>query len=170
MVQLQIPGALNGVQGVAGSNPVIPCRVLDGKQAAAINADLTTGLDLTRAAVLPANADLCFQGPVKVGDFDVSFELAASMLLAPNPHGRPNSDVLRPWLYGKGITDLIPTSSSSTSRSDRESAAALYESPFAHVVAHVWPVRAATRRERRRHRWWQHGETVPTWRGSSPSR
>lgn len=39
--------------------------------------------------------------------------------------------------------------------------AALYEAPFEYAKEHVKPVRDSNRRERRRVRWWQHGETVP---------
>jgi type II restriction/modification system DNA methylase subunit YeeA len=139
-------------------------RVLDGKPVAGINADLSTGLDLTRAVVLSANADMCFQGPVKVGDFDIPFERAASILSQPNPHGRPNSDVIRPWLNGKGITDRNPHKFIIDFAELSPAEAALYETPFNHVLTYVRPERADNRRQRRRERWWQHGETVPTWR------
>jgi hypothetical protein len=82
--------------------------MLDGVPVTAINADLSTGLDLTRAVPLKVNSGICFQGPVEVGDFDIDFDLAVSMLPAPNPLGRPNSDVVRPWLNGRGATDRNP--------------------------------------------------------------
>jgi hypothetical protein len=40
-----------------------------------------------------------------------------STLPAPNPHGRPHSDVVRPWLNGRAPPIATLTSSSSTSAS-----------------------------------------------------
>jgi hypothetical protein len=139
-------------------------RVLDGTTVTEINADLTTGLDLTQARPLKANDGICFQGPVKVGSFDIPFDTAVAMLNEPNPHGRPNSDVVRPWLNGKGITDRNPHKFIVDFGERTQHDAALYQLPFEHVAKHVQPQRAKTRRERRRDRWWLHGETVPTWR------
>ncbi len=134
-------------------------RVLDGQPAGRVNADLTTGLDLTRAVVLPSNTDRCFQGPVKVGDFDVPFEQAASMLSEPNPHGRPNSDVIRPWLNGKGITDRNPHKFIIDFAEKSQPEAALYSSPFGHVEQHIRPTRVANRDRQRRERWWLLGRS-----------
>jgi hypothetical protein len=39
-------------------------------------------------------------GDTKGGAFDISEEQALKMLRAPNPHGRPNSDVIVPWVNG----------------------------------------------------------------------
>src|SRR5260370_22664195 len=66
-----------------------------------INADLSGSLDLTTAIRLSENRGLCFQGPVKVGAFEIHREQADLMLASTNPHGRHNADVLRPWLNGR---------------------------------------------------------------------
>lgn len=139
--------------------------LLDGQAVEAIYADLEPkrgGGDLTSAARLPSNRTTAFQGPVKVGPFDVDGGQARSWLTAPtNPNGRKNSDVVRPLLNGMDITRR---------HSDRwiidfgtlgESDASTYEAPFEFTRLHVKPVRELNRRERRRLFWWQHGETVP---------
>src|SRR5258708_2747242 len=38
--------------------------MLDGVPVTAINADMSTGLDLTRAVPLKVNSGICFQGPL----------------------------------------------------------------------------------------------------------
>ncbi|MGL3108905.1 class I SAM-dependent DNA methyltransferase [Bradyrhizobium sp. BR 1432] len=80
--------------------------VLNGKPGIRIFSDLTSGgTDLTKAAGLPENFHVCFQGPVKVGPFEIEGELARKWLLLPtNPNGRPNGDVVRPWLNGQDMT------------------------------------------------------------------
>src|SRR5207249_1092740 len=78
---------------------------LDGCVADRINADLTgSNVDLTKAKRLPSNRGLAFQGPVKVGSFEISGGIARQWLKAPtNPNGRPNSDVVRPWVNGMDL-------------------------------------------------------------------
>jgi hypothetical protein len=136
---------------------------LNGHPVATINADLTAGeTDLTRAMRLRENVATCFQGPVKVGAFDIPGELARQWLPQPNPHGRPNRDVLRPWANGMDITRRP----SDTWIIDfggelSEAEAALYEAPFAYVLAHVKPEREQNRRALRARYWWRHGEVMP---------
>jgi type II restriction/modification system DNA methylase subunit YeeA len=141
---------------------------LDGQPVATINADLTAGEnDLTRAARLAENAAVCFQGPVKVGAFDIPGELARQWLEQPNPHGKPNRDIVRPWANGMDITRrpsdtwIIDFGGQMT-----ESEAALYEAPFAYVLAHVKPEREQNRRALRAKNWWRHGEIMPSMRAA----
>ncbi len=79
---------------------------LDGAPVAEIRADLrASGADLTRARRLFENRGLCLQGPVKVGAFDIEGKVARQWLTeALNPNGRPNTDVVRPWINGQDIT------------------------------------------------------------------
>jgi very-short-patch-repair endonuclease len=141
--------------------------ILDGQPVTAIHADLTTGggLDLTQAKPLDENAGIVFQGPVKVGSFDIPGEHARQWLKSPNPNGRPNIDVLRPWANGQDLT-ARPSDTwiidFGTSRTEQESA--LYELPFAHVSREVKPMRDSGKRESRKKYWWLHGETVPALR------
>jgi len=60
-------------------------RTLDGRPVAEINANLTSGLDVTVARPLPENAGLAFQGPVKVGPFDISGSVAEADVREPEP-------------------------------------------------------------------------------------
>ena len=134
---------------------------LNGVAVPTIHADLTAGpANLTTARRLPGNAGLCFQGPVKVGAFDVPGTLARRWLAEPaNANGRPNLDVVRPWANGMDVTQR-PSDTWIVDFASRTLAeAAFYAEPFAHVAREVKPVREKNRRERRARYWWQHGET-----------
>ena len=138
---------------------------LDGEPADAIRADLTAkrggaGIDLTGARRLPANGGVAFMGDTKSGAFDVPGGQAREWLRLPaNPNGRPNADVLRPWVNGMDLTrrpadKWIVDFGWEMSEAD----AALYEKPFRHVKEHVWPMRQRNRRESYRLHWWRHVE------------
>ena len=131
-------------------------RVLDGKPVATINADLTGETDVTTAKQLRENLGLSFIGDQKSGPFDVSDELARSwLLLPPNPNGRRNSDVVRPWVNGLDLTKR-PRSmwivDFGVAMPEQE--AALYEAPFEYVREHVKPLRDMSRTAART--WWLH--------------
>jgi type II restriction/modification system DNA methylase subunit YeeA len=135
---------------------------LDGSDVAEIYPDLTSGIAMTDVARLATNVGACFQGPVKVGAFDVDGDVARNWLLAPvNPNGRANSDVLRPWLNGNDVTKRPSGKWIVDFAELSESDAASYEAPFEYVKKVVKPARDFNRRDRRRVYWWQHGETVP---------
>jgi len=134
---------------------------LDGEPVPRVAADLTgTGSDLTRAARLAENAGVAFMGDTKGGPFDVPGSLAREWLTAPlNPNGRPNSDVLKPWINGmdvvrrpadKWIVDF------GWAMSVEE--AALYAAPFAHAQTHVLPAREGNKRKAYADNWWRHVE------------
>ncbi|WP_342726087.1 DNA methyltransferase [Bradyrhizobium sp. B097] len=145
------------------SNPSIQLKTLDGKSVTTIHSDLTGGrTDLTKVSRLSLNADCCFQGPVKVGPFEIAGALAREWLVLPqNPNGRPNSDVLRPWLNGQDMTRRPSDTWIVDFAEMSEKEAALYEAPFKYIKTHVKPLRERNKRERRQRIWWQHGETVP---------
>ena len=83
---------------------------LDGKEVDKVLPDLKAasssgGMNLTTANALEENLGVAFQGPVKVGAFDIDGDTARAMLVARgNPNGRPNSDVVRPWANGMDVT------------------------------------------------------------------
>ena len=83
---------------------------LDGEPVDEIYTDLTArrgaaGIDLTGARRLPENAGVAFMGDTKGGPFDVSGDQARAWLRLPsNPNGRPNADVLKPWVNGMDLT------------------------------------------------------------------
>jgi hypothetical protein len=140
-------------------------RVCDGLAVGSINSDLTTGVDVTTAKRLPANAGVSFMGDSKGGPFEVSADTALAWLHAPNPNGRPNSDVLRPWVNGQDINgrskgmwiiDYPP----GTERSP----ASHYEAPFEYLYRVVYPRRRENRRATYADRWWMHVEARPEMR------
>ena len=51
------------------------------------------------------NLGTAFMGDTKGGPFDIPGDLAREWLRLPaNPNGRPNADVLKPWVNGKDVT------------------------------------------------------------------
>jgi hypothetical protein len=136
---------------------------LNGHVVPKIHSDLSGGAtNLTSALRLKENGGVCFQGPVKVGAFDISGAQAREWLLMPlNPNGRSNADIVRPWVNGRDLT-ARPSDNWIIDFGDMaEREAALYQAPFEYLNVKVKPFRDSNNRERRRHMWWQHGETVP---------
>ena len=142
-----------------------PENRLDGEFVDEINSDLTgtrggIGIDLTGARRLKANVGVAYMGDTKGGPFDVPGGLARQWLQEPaNPNGRPNSDVLKPWMNGMAVTrrpvdKWIVDFGWTMVREE----AALYEAPFSHVKEHVRPMRQRNRREAYRVNWWRHVE------------
>jgi SAM-dependent methyltransferase len=137
-------------------------QTLNGRVVAAINADLTSGVDLTRARPLPENLRIAFLGDQKGGPFDVDATTARLMLASPNPDGRPNTDVIRPWANGLDITRRPRGLWIVDFGVDMpEAQAALYEAPFEYVAQKVRPMRAGLRRAHHAERWWLHEEARP---------
>ena len=138
---------------------------LDGKEVVKINADLSTGLDTTGKQYLRANEKLCFMGTTKVGDFDIPQAQAVKMLSAVNPHGKPNSDVLRPFRNG---SDLVQDDSQrwivDFGVGTPIESASLYAEPFKHIVESVKPERLKNNDKWRRNHWWLLGRTLPDFR------
>ena len=140
-------------------------RRLDGQLVDEIHMDLTarrggSGINLTQAKCLLANLGTAFMGDTKSGPFDITGDLAREWLRLPaNPNGRPNADVLKPWMNGKDITRrpagkwIVDFGWSMV-----QDEAALYEAPFQHVKKHVFPKRRRNRRESYRVNWWRHVE------------
>ena len=148
-------------------------RTLDGKTVPAIHANLSgSAADITQAKRLPENFNLSFMGDTKVGPFDIPEALANEMLAARNPHGKPNSDVVRPWAIGLDITrtprhmwivDFPP------GMDERE--AALYEQPFEYILRHVRPMRVTARSgDKTGVPWWIHQRPRPDMRAAIAKR
>ena len=134
-------------------------RFFDGQMiSGAINSDLTVGVDTTTAQRLAENRGIAFEGPSPKGPFDIDPELAARMLSEPlNVNGQPNSDVVRPLLTARDITQGdrgMYTIDFGTMGMDD---ACQYEMPFEHVAATVKPVRANNRIRKRAEYWWLYG-------------
>jgi type II restriction/modification system DNA methylase subunit YeeA len=136
--------------------------ILDGNAVAEINANLSSTADVTQARVLVENKNIAFMGDTKGGAFDIDDEVALEMMRAPNPHGKPNSDVVVPWVNGLDVTRrlrdmFIIDFGTQMSESDT----AKYEEPFEYVLKNVWPIRKDNNREAYQKYWWRHVEARP---------
>ena len=141
---------------------------LDGKQVKRIGSDLVASQsDVTTARRLTENKGIAFMGDTKGGAFDVPGDLAREWLLLPlNPNGRPNSDVLRPWMNGMDLT-RNPSGrwiiDFGWEMSEHE--AALYELPFQFALKTICPDRVARQSRGYAKAWWRHERPRPEmWR------
>jgi hypothetical protein len=154
-----LEGAAVRVSMIAFDDGTETMRELDGAFVSSINADLSAGEDLTKSSALKENHGIAFQGPVKVGQFEVEPDVARKMLTAPvNPNGLSNSEVVVPWIIAKDLSDR-PKGMYIVDFKDRtEQEAALFELPFEYIRHHVYPSRQENKRQRRKELWWHHGE------------
>ena len=146
------------------ANPTYACR-LDGQPVAAIHADLTAGegMNLTQAKPLAENRGTSFIGGMKKGSFDIPGETGRIWLgTGGNPNGRPNADVLRPWVNGLDITRRPMDAWIIDFGVDMSLAdASAFELPFGHVLAQVKPARDSVNNPLERDRWWLHARPAP---------
>lgn len=162
-----LDGANVHVSMVAFDNGEEVSRTLDGKTVETINSNLTGAADLTTAESIPDNSNLAFMGTTKGGSFDINEETALGWMTLPNPHGRPNSDVLVPWVNGRDLNQRP----SNTWIIDfgvnlPESDASKYETPFEYLREHVKPARDKNKRDSYRRLWWRHVEARPSMRNA----
>ncbi len=140
-----------------------PAR-LNGAEVPQIYADLTApqvagdSLNLSMAVPLPSNLGASFQGASKKAKFEIDAQLAREWLRLPNPHGRPNSEVLKPWANGFELSrgpqhQWIIDFGNEMPEVD----AALYERPFAYVVAKIKAERITKSEPALRDYWWRFG-------------
>lgn len=143
-------------------------KFLDGIEVLRINPNLTSYADLTKAVQLKENDGLIFRGMMKSGPFDIDAEFATAMLRdQSNPNGRPNSDVVKPFLGGQDILKTPRNKWIIDFGVDMPlEKACQYEMPFEYVKEMVKPLRDKNRRKRTRELWWIHGEPRPTLRES----
>lgn len=117
---------------------------LDGMPVDAINADLTSDVEVSSSATLIENRDVGFIGVQKSGPFDLEWDEAHRLLAHPNPIPDSNFRVVRPSLNASMITRRptgrwiinFPVTLS-------QSEAAAYEAPFRHCSTMVQPARTA---------------------------
>lgn len=136
-----------------------PTHTVDGQPVERINASLSGGEDARAAAPLSENAGMAFQGPVKVGDFEIPGKLARSWLDSPNPDGVSNRDVLKPWVNGMDITRRPSDTWIIDFDVMSEEGASRYVLPFAYVEQHVRPAREKNKDKQRRTFWWRLGRS-----------
>ena len=142
----------------------LPVR-LNGEDVIQINSDLTAATaDLTVAVRLADNRGSAFVGGMKKGAFDISGDLARKWLQLPtNPNGRPNADVLKPWMNGMDVTRCLAGKwIIDFGHEMSETEAALYEAPFGHILKHVKPERDRNNRNDLRQNWWRHDRSGQT--------
>ncbi len=138
--------------------------LLDNKNVNYINSDLSThknvNIDITNVRILFENKNICYQGMIKTGAFDISGDVARKWLLQPNnPNGSHNRDVLKIWYDGydfmrrprdKWIIDF--------GVSMDEQLASLYELPFQYALKNIKPSRqklaSTPRRINSSKHWW----------------
>ena len=163
-----LDGAAVHVSMIGFDNGTETTRELDGLEVSEIYTDLISGeTDVTKARRLKENLGISFMGDTKGGPFDIPESDAKRFLAHPNPDGRPNSDVVRPWINesditrrsrGMWIVDFPPGMVMEE--------AALYEAPFEYVVENVKPIRLENKREAYAEHWWLHMEPRPGMRAA----
>ncbi len=140
-------------------------RILDGKVVPDIHANLTAAADSTKAVALPRNADQCFYGSQQKAPFDIDEPFCMQLLSQPNPHGRPNSDVLFPSLNAAQIMQGGTRTWVVDYGMEKDaSVAALYEAPFAYVQRLIKPLRESHREKGQATFWWLHARPSPRYR------
>jgi hypothetical protein len=142
--------------------------ILDGREVQKIHANLTSAVDLTQAKRLPGKHDQAFMADTKGGAFELDPELGKAMMWEPNPHGRPNSDVIVPWVNAWDITRrnrglfIIDFGVNNSP----EASAAQYQAPYERLKEVVLPQRLDNKRESYRALWWIHVEPRPAMRAA----
>jgi type II restriction/modification system DNA methylase subunit YeeA len=142
---------------------------LNGSEVGKIHSDLTAGIgtDLSLAVALDENALAWAYGSQEKGDFEISTETALALLPAPNPNGRPNSDVIRRSVNAKQIAQRRDSTWVVDFGVDMpESDACLFEKPYAIVQEQVAPARLAGKDKGQAKRWWLHARPSPKYRAA----
>lgn len=158
-------GAAVRVSQVCFSHNKALRATLDGMRVTGITSSLTAevvgGFNPSSLVRELNNKGIAFQGPVKVGSFDISGDIARKWLQLPsNPNGRTNADVVRPWANGSDLTQRpSDTWIVEFGHGTSEIEATFYEAPFAHVLEHVKPTRDKNRDKQRRLNWWKLGRS-----------
>lgn len=135
---------------------------LAGAEVGEVYSDLTAAIstDFSKIRKLTTNNAMSFQGPVLVGAFDVTENVAEDWLRSPvNPNGKMNSEVLRPLRNGRDLTTRPRGMWVINFGELTENEAALYERPFEHVQEWVKPTRANSNDIQRRRNWWRLGRS-----------
>lgn len=134
-------------------------RLLDDRPVATIHADLRAGPAPHAPHRLRENHGLAFMGDTKGGPFDLTPADAARMLATAS-----NRAVIRPWVNGRDITGHPRGMHIIDFDGRSHAAAARHREPFAHVTAHVKPLRARSRTTAAS--WWLHERPRPELRAA----
>lgn len=140
-------------------------KKLDGRSVISINPNLTSETNLVSAQRLSSNQSLSFVGVAQKAPFDVEEVKAIEMLKSSNPHGLPNSDVMRPISNASDITKRSRGSWNIDFGLDMPlSDAAKYEEPFEQIKKTVYPLRIDHRELRQQKYWWLFARPCPDMR------
>ncbi len=162
-----LDGAVVHVSMVGFDSAADKHKSLDGKTVSSIEINLSEHGALPYAQPLQANSQTCFLGIMKGGAFDIDEPVAVRMLLSPNPHGIPNSDVLRPQFTARDILQRTGGGWIVDFGCDTElETAAKFQAPFREIEIRVKPERIRNRRKSHVDYWWIHGEPRPGLRRS----
>jgi hypothetical protein len=151
-----LDGASVRVSIICFDNGTEAQKFLDEKMVKNINPDLSSSADITTANLLEENKNIAFPGSKKYGAFDIESEVAHRMLSdGNNPNGRPNSDVVKPWVNGSDLVGprrgmWIIDFGVKTPIEE----AAKYQMPFEYVRKIVKPHRDKERIASTRINWW----------------
>ena len=130
--------------------------LLDGQVVDEVNSNLTGTADITQARDLQANGHIAFLGSCKGGSFDIGEDEALQLLeRAGNPHGRPNSDVVRPVVNSQDLLSRRDQRWIIDNRDLELHEVALYERPHQIVENRVKPARDKNRNKWLKENWWR---------------
>ena len=158
----KLDGAVVHVSMIGFDSAAEQNKSLNGRPVKSIEVNLSEYRALPTARPLQSNSETCYLGVMKGGAFDVDEPTAGRMLVSPNPHGIPNSDVIRPRFTARDILQRtgggwIVDFGCDTSMPE----AAKFEMPFREIEIHVKPERMHNRRKSHVDYWWIHGEPRP---------
>ncbi len=164
-----VEGAAVRVSLICFAHGVKPPFRLNGCEVSQINPDLSDGeMDLTTAQRLASNDGLSFMGVTPAGPFGVPGEVARAWLVLPtNANGRPNADVLRPYVNAMDLTRRDSDRwiiDFGTQMSGTE--AAYYANPFARLATTAQPIRVRNARKAYRDNWFRLAEARPAFRSA----
>jgi type II restriction/modification system DNA methylase subunit YeeA len=143
---------------------------LNGKMQLRILSDLTSnevGFDLTLSASISENVGVGCYGSQQKGSFDIPARKAREILPMPNPHGLPNSMVIKRSVNARQVTQGLTDSwVVDFGLNMPEVDAALFEQPFEIIQKQVLPERKARRDVGQSKRWWLHARPSPVYRAA----
>ncbi len=151
-----LDGAMVHISMVGFDNGTQQERLLDGQRVQTIHPNLTASLNITQAKRLVENIAIGFLGSCKGGPFDIEEDEALTLLRGSgNPHGLPNSDVVRPVVNSEDLTKSRKRRWIMDNADLSLDSAALYEKPHKLVQDRVKPVRDQNRDDWLRQNWWR---------------
>lgn len=134
--------------------------LLDGVEVDFINSSLKYEFDVSRAKRLKQNKNICFQGVVPVGKFEID-ESTAKGWLKNDPK---NKEVIKIFFSGNELTEysdyrgkkfIIDFNDFTIEKASN------YVLPFEWVKEKVKPQRMKVRRKAHKEKWWQYGDKRP---------